>query len=162
MNSMETELSIVDGYYQLEKFPGKGGWTYAALPHLPINKKNPFGWLTVKGFIDSYELKHYKLMPMGNGNLFLPVKAAIRKILNKQAGDTIKVLLYLDHSIIEIPNEFLICLKDEPIAFDYFNNFSESQKKAYLDWIYSAKTTTTKIERMAQAINKILKNERLN
>ena len=156
------ETPIVNGIYILEKFSGKGGWTYASLPHLHPNKKNPFGWLTVKGFIDSYQLKHYKLMPMGNGKLFLPVKASVRKLIQKQAGDTIKVILYEDNSSIEVPEEFLFCLQDEPQAYSNFKLFKESEQKAYIDWIYSAKTDVKKIERMADAINRILKNEKLN
>jgi hypothetical protein len=158
---MISEDPIVNDTYTLEKFPGKGGWTYALLPHLTPNKKNPFGWLTVKGFIDSYELKQYKLMPMGNGKLFLPVKASTRKLIQKQAGDQVKIVLYLDDSLTDIPEEFLLCLKDEPNAYENFIAFTDSEKKTYIDWIYSVKTETKKIERMAEAINKIIKNEKL-
>ena len=56
----------------------------------------PFGWVKVRGFIDEFELKQYKLMPMGAGKLFLPVNAAIRKKIKKQAGDTVKIVLYPD------------------------------------------------------------------
>lgn len=70
---------LVNKKYLLEKFHGKGGWTYARIPEILQNKKNTFGWVKVKGSIDGYEIKKCHLMPMGNGKLFLPVKAAIRK-----------------------------------------------------------------------------------
>ncbi len=70
---MEKEEPLIDANYLLEKIPGKGGWTYAAIPEIIQDKNTPFGWVTVRGFIDNYELKHYKLMPMGNGHLFLPL-----------------------------------------------------------------------------------------
>ena len=53
---------LVNNDYILEKFPGKGGWTYAAIPEIIQNKSNPFGWVNVRGFIDNYEIQHYKLI----------------------------------------------------------------------------------------------------
>ncbi|MGE5106387.1 MAG: DUF1905 domain-containing protein [Sphingobacteriales bacterium] len=141
----------------MQKFPGKGGWTFAAIPEIIPNKKNPFGWVRVKGFIDEIEIKQYHLMPMGNGNLFLPVKAEIRKKIKKQEGDWIKVVLFADNDPVEIPDELLVCLKDEPKAYKAFYKLSESEQKQYVDWIYSAKKDETKIERMAKAINCIIK-----
>lgn len=76
---MNKEKPLVNSEYLLQKFPGKGGWTYAAIPEILQNKNNPFGWVKIKGSIDGFKLKQYKLMPMGNGKLFLPVKSEIRK-----------------------------------------------------------------------------------
>ena len=84
---------LVNKEYQLKKFPGKGGWTFAGIPEVPQDKNAPFGWVKVCGSIDDYELKYYKLMPMGNGKLFLPVKAAIRKKIGKNAGDFVRIKL---------------------------------------------------------------------
>jgi hypothetical protein len=152
---------LVDENYLLQKFPGKGGWTYAAIPEILQDKHSPFGWVRVRGFIDDYELKHYKLMPMGNGSLFLPVKAEIRKRIGKQAGDWVRVVLYADHLPIEIPDELLICLKDEPAAYKYFLKCTDGQQKEFIDWIYSAKTDDTKVERIAQMLNKLINQETL-
>ena len=78
------EQPLIDEKYLLEKFPGKGGWTYAKIPEILQDKSSPFGWVRVRGSIDGYEIKSYHLMPMGNGNLFLPVKAEIRKKIEKK------------------------------------------------------------------------------
>lgn len=139
----------------LEKIPGKGGWTYAAIPDIRPAKNAPFGWRKVKGTIDDYEIKQYHLMPMGNGNLFLPVKAEIRKKIKKHAGDTVHIILFADDSKLEIPEEFILCLKDDPMAFHFFNSLSESEKKYYVQWIYSAKREETKVNRMAKSINRL-------
>lgn len=133
----ELQKPIVDKQVQLEKFPGKGGWTYARLPEVSPDTKNPFGWRKVRGFIDGVEIKQYHLMPIGNGQLFLPVKAQIRKKIKKEAGDFIQVLLYADDTPLEVPEEFELCLKDEPQAWKNFMSFSDAEKKKYLDWIYS-------------------------
>ncbi len=152
---------LIDKKYLLEKYPGKGGWTYAIIPDIPPSKKTPFGWKKVKGTIDDHEIKQYHLMPMGNGNLFLPVKAEIRKKIKKQAGDFVHIILFPDDSKLEIPQEFLVCLSDEPIALHFFNSLSESEKKYYVQWIYSAKREETKINRMAKSINRLSRKLKL-
>lgn len=156
------EKPLVNKKYLLEKFSGKGGWTFAVIPEILQDKKAPFGWVSVCGTIDDYELKNYKLMPMGNGKLFLPLKAEIRKKIKKEAGDYIKVILYKDNSSIEIPNELKLCLKDEPLAYDCFIKLTQGEQKTYIDWIYSAKKEQTKADRIATMINKIIKGERFN
>ena len=154
------EKLLISKKIQLEKIPGKGGWTFARLPGIKLEKNNPFGWRKVKGFIDDVEIRQYHLMPMGNGELFLPVKAEIRKKIKKEAGDWIKVILYVDESELEIPKEFVECLKDEPHALDNFKKLSESEKKKYIDWIYAVKTDELKVQRMADSINRIAKGEK--
>lgn len=150
---------LVKGKFLLEKFPGKGGWTYAALPGITQDKSKPFGWLTVKGSIDGYELKHYKLMPMGKGQLFLPVKASIRKKIKKEAGDVIDVILYKDDSIFEMPDEIIECFNNEPKAsLASFLGFSEGEQKTYIDWIYTAKTEETKVRRIFQMMDRLKSN----
>ena len=78
--------ALADNIYLLEKYPGKGGWTYARIPEILQDKTKPFGWVKVCGSIDGYEIKKCHLMPMGNDQLFLPVKAEIRKKIKKQEG----------------------------------------------------------------------------
>lgn len=146
---------LVNKKYLLEKYPGKGGWTYARIPEILQDKNTPFGWVKVMGSIDGYEIKNYHLMPMGNGQLFLPVKAAIRKKIGKETGDWVQVVLYPDNEPFEVPAELLQCLEDEPIALKYFNTLSDSEKKYYTEWIYSAKKEDTKISRLATAIGRL-------
>ncbi len=152
---------LVDKKYLLEKFHGKGGWTYARIPEITKNKKLPFGWRKVKGSIDGYEIKKYHLMSMGKGILFLPVKAEIRKKIKKDEGDYVHVILYPDNDPLEVPEEMLICLRDEPSALNFFNSLSESERKFYIDWIYSAKRSETKVNRLAQAVNRLAQGLKL-
>ena len=131
---MTKDKPLVNSDYLLQKFPGKGGWTYAEIPEILQNKNNPFGWVKVKGTIDSHTLKQYKLMPMGNGKLFLPVKA-----------------------------EIIACFKNESKSlFQTFTSFTEGEQKTYLDWIYLAKTEETKANRIAAMMGKLQKKLRFN
>ncbi len=158
---MIKEKPLVDSEYVLQKFPGKGGWTYAEIPEILQNKSNPFGWVKVKGCIDDFELRQYKLMPKGNGKLFLPVKAEIRKKISKSAGDYVKVILYTDESPVEIPNEIIECFKNEPQkTYVTFTSFTEGEQKTYLDWIYSAKTEETKADRILKMMDRLQKQLR--
>lgn len=154
------EKLLVNKRYLLQKYPGKGGWTYAAIPEVLQDKSTPFGWVTVKGSVDGFAIKNYRLMPMGNGKLFFPVKAEIRKKINKQAGDWVHIILYADQSSPEIPEDLLICLKDEPDAYKNFLSYTEGEQKAYIDWINAAKKEDTKVKRIAATINKLLKKQK--
>jgi len=149
------EKPLVNKKYLLEKFPGKGGWTFTIIPEISPDKHSPFGWVRVKGSIDGYEIKNYNLQPTvkGDGRLFLAVKAEIRKAIKKQAGDYVHIILYPDNEPFEIPEDLLICLKEEPHAYEKFRQLKESEQKVFVNWIYSAKTDDSKVKRIAATIN---------
>ena len=147
------EKPLLEKSYLLEKFAGKGGWTYARIPEILQDKHAPFGWVRVRGSIDGVEIKSYHLMPMGNGQLFLPVKAEIRKKIGKQAGDRINVILYADDRPVEIPEELSICLLDEPGAYENFLSYPAGEQKLWIEWIFSARKEETKIARLAKTVD---------
>lgn len=151
-------IPLVHQQYVLEKMPGKGGWTYAVIEGVPKDKRAKFGWVQVSGSIDSFELKNYKLMPMANGKLFLPVRAEIRKKINKKEGDRVHIKLYFDDATTVFPEEIMACLKDEPDAYKTFLTYSESEQKSMIDWIILAKKDEIKVERIVELINKMLRN----
>jgi len=154
---MKPAKPLVHKKLLLEKYPGKGGWTYVRVPKLPKESKSRFGFVKVKGTIDGFKISKYNIMPMKDGNHFLPVKAEIRKKIKKEAGDTIEVILYSDNEPLKAPKELLECLADEPAALKFFNTLSESNKKYYIEWIYSAKKEETKVDRMAKSIERLAK-----
>ena len=139
----------------LEKFPGKGGWTFARVPEIPPDKKAPFGWVKVKGSIDSHVLKNYRLMPMGDGTLFLPVRADVRKKIGKKAGDWVVVILQRDDEPTAIPEELLECLRDEPVAHQAFLRLTDAQQSREIQAIYSARNDDGKVDRIASLIRRL-------
>ena len=149
------EQPIVNEKYQLQKMDMKGGWTYVEFPNIPKHLKQPFGWVPVKGTVDSYEIKQFKLWTMKNGNMFMPIKADIRKKIKKQEGDWVHITLYYDDSPLVIPEEFLVCLLDAPKAHAFFETISDSSKKHYIDWIYEGKALETRVNRIAKSIEKL-------
>jgi desulfoferrodoxin (superoxide reductase-like protein) len=148
-------IPLVDKQFLLEKFDGKGGWTFARIPDIQADKKSHFNWVKVKGTIDGFEISKYNLTSMGNNQMFLPVKAEIRKKIKKEAGDWVHVILYADNEPLDTPEEMWLCLEDEPKAMNFYKKITESEKKHYIDWIYSAKMEQTKIDRMIKAIDRL-------
>lgn len=151
---------MTDKEYLLEKFPGKGGWTFAKIPEILQDKHAPFGWVRVRGTIDGFAISHYHLMPMGNGSLFLPVKAEIRKKIKKQAGDWVHVTLYADTLPTGMPEELEQCFGDEPGIMETFLSYPEQEQQSVITWIYAAKTEDIKIDRITQVMDNIAKGKR--
>lgn len=123
--------------------------------------KTPFGMLKVKGSIDDYEFSNVHLMPIGNGYLGLPVKSTIRKKIKKEAPDTVYIILYEDTAPLIIPEELLLCMEHENDVLEKFENYSNGQKKAFIDWINSAKTDRTKVDRIAKTIIMVQNGEKM-
>src|ERR1700742_1305211 len=96
----------------------KTGWSYInisanlAQQLKPDNKKS----FRVKGKLDDHAISGMALIPMGEGDFILALKAAIRKAIRKQAGDSVDVQLQVDKKEILPPKELLDCLADEPEA----------------------------------------------
>lgn len=149
------ETPVVDKIYLLEKFPGKGGWTFARIPEIKPDIKAPFGWVKVSGTIDNYNFGILRLMPMGNGELFFSVNSVVRKAIKKQDGDTVHLILYRVTDIQTIPDEVIDCLKEDPEALGAFNLWTESQKLEFVRYVYDAKTETQKAERLVELLERL-------
>ena len=156
---MKTEKPLVDKDYVLFKIEGKGGWTFVEIPEIPMPKTS-FGMLKVKGQIDDYEFSNLNMMPIGNGNIGLPIRSEIRKKIKKEAPDTVHITLYEDKAPLIIPEELLTCMKYEDEVLQKFEAYSDGQKNAFIDWINSAKTEQTKVERIAKTIVMVLNGDK--
>ena len=159
--NMKPEKPIVNRKYKLEKFPGKGGWTYIILAEDLQKFKGRSGAVRVKGTIDDCPISQYSLMPVKGGQLFLPIRNEIRKKIHKEAGDYVTVILFTDNSPLEIPDELMVCFNDDPDAYTAFLNYSPGQQKVFIDWINAAKRTDTKVDRIVKTLNKIAAGKKL-
>jgi len=70
----------------------KGGWTYLIWPDSVafFGTRKP---VKVKGTIDGY-IFQTTFLPWGDGTHMLPIKAAILKAINKQAGDEVEIVIH--------------------------------------------------------------------
>jgi len=72
----------------IEKFSKQGektGWTYVLIPAAIAKQLNPDKKTSfrVKGKLDAHSIQGIALMPMGEGDYVLPLKAEIRKAIRK-------------------------------------------------------------------------------
>lgn len=140
------------------KFDKKGektGWTYIEISARQAKKIKPDTKTSfrVKGKLDDFPLKQTALIPVGDGNFILPINAALRKGTGKKQGDRLTVTLEADESKFVLSADFMVCLKDEPAALNYFKTLSGSHQRYFSKWIDSAKTTATKTKRIVMAVN---------
>lgn len=152
---------LIDKIYSLERFEGKGGWTYIRIPPEDLDQVVNSGKLKVKGYIDTYAIENYRPMPW-EGAYLLPLKAEIRKVIKKRAGDKVRLILYPDTTSLKIPDELIQFLQDEPEAALFFESLSESEQKYYIQWIYSAKRESTRMDRLTKTILRLLKQEKFH
>ncbi|RNL95070.1 DUF1905 domain-containing protein [Sinomicrobium pectinilyticum] len=153
--------------YLLEKFPGKGGWTYIALPEIKQEKDKYFGMLQVHAEIDGYRLPVKTLMPKGDGTLFFPVNAAIRKTIGKGEGDYVHLKLFpvtppaektnvtfSTGTPFEIPEEIIACFKTEPPeVYKRFLRLKTDKQRQWLQWVYEVRQEDARAERILKMID---------
>jgi len=98
---------LAEGKFLLERFPGKGGWTFVKFPEEIISTSKAFGMMKVSGSIDDFPFEGKHLMPMGNGYIFLPIAKPIRTKIGKEKGDIVVMRLFKVDVPDQLPQEII-------------------------------------------------------
>ncbi|MDB5141754.1 MAG: hypothetical protein JWQ66_467 [Mucilaginibacter sp.] len=137
----------------------KTGWTYIEIPAdiaqqmKPGNKKS----FRVKGMLDALPVNGMALMPMGEGNFIMALKAEVRKGIHKSAGAMLQVRLEVDNDFkVEMPDDLQECFDFEPEAYEFYNSLAKSHREYFIRWIDGAKTNETRAKRIVNTINAML------
>jgi len=144
----------------------KTGWSYVDVPFdiaqqlKPGNKKS----FRVRGMLDGVAVSGMALMPMGNGNFIMALKAEVRKKIRKEAGAMLQLALEedLDYKV-EIPGDLQECFDfEDPSAFEFFNGLPKSHRDYFIKWIEGAKTQETRAKRIINTVNAAVRKWRYN
>ena len=138
----------------------KTGWSYIEIPAdiaqqmKPGNKKS----FRVRGMLDALAVSGMALMPMGEGNFIMALKAEVRKGIRKNAGAMLHVKLEEDIDYkVGMPDDLQECFDFEPEAFEFFNSLAKSHREYFIKWIEGAKTNETRARRVINTVNAMLR-----
>jgi hypothetical protein len=76
---------------KLQKSPNKGGWVYVVWP-ASVKFFGTRGLVKVRGTVEGHPFRA-SFMAMGGGKHMLPMKEETRKVIGKDVGDVVTVVL---------------------------------------------------------------------
>lgn len=131
---------------------GRGG----AYVVVPIDVESVFGSKRpkVKATFDG-EPYRGTVVRMGGPDHILPILKSIREKIGKQAGSTVHVTLCLDTEPrrVVVPGDLSAALDAVPLARDFFDQLSYTNRKEYVRWVEGAKRETTRASRIERAVS---------
>lgn len=139
----------------------RGGGTVVEIPFDVESAFGTRGRVKVRATFDGHPYRG-SIVPMGGRHL-LGVLKSIREALGKSAGDSVDVVVELDteERTVEMPPELAEALSANPAAAEFFDGLAYTYRKEYAHWIAEARRPETRSRRLARAINKLGRGEKL-
>jgi hypothetical protein len=151
---------IINDTFLIQKFEGKGGWSYVLFEEDLSAYKSKGAWVKVKGSVDQVEVKQLKLAPYGGGKLMFTLNADLRKRLKKEAGQKVKITLYVDENELITPDVVKEVLQLFPEELIFFESLSESQRAFFINHVLEAKSEETTVLRLNNMLVKLKQKKR--
>ncbi len=141
---------------------GVGTWTYLIIPTEVSVSLGAKGQVRVKGTINGHPYRSTAL-PMGDGSHYLVVGKDIRDQIKVTQGDKVLVTLELDaeERQVEVPPDLERALDNDLAAKAGYDKLAYSHKKAYVDWITSAKQADTRQRRIEKSLEMLAQGKKL-
>ncbi|WP_066498143.1 YdeI/OmpD-associated family protein [Abyssisolibacter fermentans] len=136
-----------------------------AYVRFPYDVKEAFGnsgIIKVEATFDGYKYRGI-LAKMGTDCHIIGITKAIRVAIGKEPGDTIEVTITKDNKsrLVEIPKRLKEGLEANPLAQEFFNTLTDSQKNKFIKYITSAKKQETIAKRLEKSLNMLNTNEKM-
>lgn len=144
---------------EIKKHEGIDG-TYV---EIPFDVEAVFGAKRVK-VKASFDGKEYRGSIVRMAECYMiGLTQAIRKEIGKIPGDTVIVEVEKDEQerTIEMPEDFVTTLSEVPNALEFFEKLSFTNKKEYVQWIFTAKKAETRAERIQKAVSMLSEGKKL-
>lgn len=139
-------------------WPGKGSWTF----HIKIPNTHHisgrWGYLKVSGYIDHYRIDAKNLFTIKGQDKLLSINQEIRTALNKSAGDTVTLNLYLTQpkqSISE--SQILETFRDSGVLAQY-EKLSVEEKNKIFENVQSQISEDLQVKMLIKYIEKLERN----
>ncbi len=133
----------------------KTGWSYVMISKTQSAKLNPGvrKGFRVKGKVDQFAFKQKSVLPVSEGRFMLTLDARIRKAIGKRAGDKVKLELEVDKAPLKLFEDLIVCLQDEPSAWEHFKSLNASHQRYFSNFVKDAKTEGTREKRITMCVS---------
>jgi hypothetical protein len=137
--------------------------SYVEFPYDVFETYGVKGQVKVKVLFDDKITYRGSLAKMGFKCHVIGITKEIRKQLNKTFGDIVDIKIERDIEVreVNIPNDALELLNNNPRAKSYFDTLSFTNRKEYIVWIESAKKEETRQNRLVAFIDKLNQGKKL-
>lgn len=142
---------------ELRKVPNMDA-TYIIVPFDVEKIYGAKGHIKVKTTIDGVPYRGMIARMEKDKPHLLIVTQAIRKKINKSAGESVSITMDLDteERILNLPTDLKELLDKNTKAKTFFDTLSYTNRKEYARWIESAKKPETKAKHLQMTLEKLL------
>ena len=142
---------------RIEPMDPAGAWSKNRSPFQVDRVSGSKARVPVKGTMNGIAFKA-SLLPEGDGTHDMCVNESLRRKARVQQGEVVAMMLEADtaHRAIRTPQDLKAALDRDPQAAERYAHLAYSHRKAYVEWIETAKHAETRARRIEKAVEMIL------